>query len=214
MSPSRTKDSHVPTPQLEPLLPPETEARLTERQREILDILEQRVLKEELCDLTMAQIATRASCSLRTLYGICPSRDELLLTVLDRRLHKIGRQGINGLDKSLPPLDATRAYLHAVNHAVQPSTSTLSRHFAKVPGAKPLLDSHESYVIAVTKGFLDRAQQEGAIGPIDTAATAHILGGLGREFGRPHTNLELSGSPTEVANATTDIILAGLVASR
>ena len=201
---------HAPTPDVEPLLPPETEARLTERQREILDVLESLVLKEELCDLTMAQIATRASCSLRTLYGICPSRDELLLSVLDRRLHKIGRQGLKGLDKTLPPLEAARAYLHAVNRAVQPSTSALSRQFARIPGAKPLLDSHESYVIAITKGFLDQAFEDGDIGAVNTAAMAHILGGLGREFGRADGYLKLEGPPTKAANDATDIILAGL----
>ncbi|MEM1245840.1 MAG: TetR/AcrR family transcriptional regulator [Acidobacteriota bacterium] len=204
---------HLKTPHLEPLLPPETEAQLTERQREILDILEELVLREELTELTMAQIASRASCSLRTLYGICPSRDELLLTVLDRRLHKIGRQGITGVDRSLPGLEAARRYLHAVNHAVQPSTSALSRQFARIEGAKPLLDSHESYVIAVTKGLLDRAQSEGTIGAVDTQAVASVLGKMGREFGRADTDLELSASPTETANALTDIVLAGLEAS-
>lgn len=205
--------AHLPTPRLEPLLPPETEAQLTERQREILDILEELVLREELTELTMAQIAARASCSLRTLYGICPSRDELLLTVLDRRMHKIGRQGITGLDRSLPGLEAARAYLHAVNQAVQPSTSALSRQFARIDGAKPLLDSHESYVIAVTKGLLDRALSEGSIAPVDTQAVASVLGKMGREFGRADTDLELQASPTETANALTDIVLAGLRAS-
>ena len=205
-----TRPRHLPTPHLEPLLPPETEARLTDRQREILDILEELVLREELCELTMAQIATRASCSLRTLYGICPSRDELLLTVLDRRLHKIGRQGITGVDRNLSGLEAARAYLHAVNHAVQPSTSALSRQFAKIAAAKPLLDSHEEYVIAVTKGFRDQAKAEGDIGEGDTGAIASVLGKLGREFGRADSNLVLEASPTKTANTVTDIVLAGL----
>ena len=53
-----------------PLLPPEVEAGLTARQREVLDELEALLVEKELAELTMAQLAARLNCSLRTLYGI------------------------------------------------------------------------------------------------------------------------------------------------
>ena len=74
-----------------PLMPPETERQLTPRQRQVLDSLETLVVDEELADMTMAQIAAQVNCSLRTLYGISPSKEELVMTVMDRRLHRIGR---------------------------------------------------------------------------------------------------------------------------
>jgi len=87
-----------------PLLAPETERRLTARQRQLLDELEELVVSKGLADLTMAEIAAAVNCSLRTLYGISPSREELILTLVDRRLHRIGRAGIESLDVSLAPL--------------------------------------------------------------------------------------------------------------
>ena len=39
----------------------------------------------------MAQLAARVNCSLRTLYALAPRKDALLLMVIDRRLHRIGR---------------------------------------------------------------------------------------------------------------------------
>ena len=194
-----------------PLLSAESARQLTARQLELLEELEGIVGSEGVSDRTMAEIAARLGCSLRTLYGIAPSKEELVLTVVDRRLHHIGRKAIGSLDASLSPLDALRAYLHAANEAVQPTTVAFAKDFAAVSGAKRLLDGHEDYVIAVTQSLLDRAVAEGQIGPVDTAALAHVLGGLGREFARAETAALLhSKTPKESADAITEIVLRGL----
>ena len=193
-----------------PLLPPETERRLTQRQRQVLDALEDLVVRGGLAERTMAQIAARLNCSLRTLYGISPSKDELVLTVIDRRLHRIGRAAIGALDAASPPLEALRRYLGAVNEAVQPATAEFARDFAGVPGADRLLDAHEGYVIAVTRSLLERAVAEARIAPIDTAALAHVLGGLGREFSRPSVMAAIAATPKQTADRVTEILLRGL----
>jgi AcrR family transcriptional regulator len=196
-----------------PLLPPEAERRLTARQQQILDELEELVSAGGLAELTMAEIAARVSCSLRTLYGISPSRDELVLTVVDRRLHRIGRAAIASLDASLSPLDALRAYLRAANEAVQPTTLAFSQQLADIPGADRLLDAHEGYVIAVARSLLDRAVEEGQIPSVDTASLAHVLGGLGREFARPEVAELAKASPKATADAIAEVILRGLEAA-
>ena len=195
-----------------PLLPPDAEQRLTERQRQVLDALEELVGRGGLAELTMVEIAGQAGCSLRTLYEISPSKEQLVLTLVDRRLHRIGRAAIESLDPTLAPLKALRVYLTAVNEAVQPSTAAFSRDFADLPGAQPLLDAHEGYVMAVTRSLLDRALADGQIRPVDIVAMAHLLGGLGREFSRPDVLGRLAGSPKKTADALTEIILRGLAA--
>lgn len=193
-----------------PLLPPDALQRLTARQREVLDQLEAELFDAGLAGLTMAEIAARIGCSLRTLYGISPSRDELVLTVVDRRLHRIGRVAIEGLSASMPPLDALRAYLRAANEAVQPTTALLERELADIPGAQRLLDAHEGYVVAVAQSLLDRAVAAGDVEPVDTAALAHVLGGLGREFARPALADLVRASPKATADAVADVLLRGL----
>jgi AcrR family transcriptional regulator len=193
-----------------PLLAAEAEAKLTPRQREVLDALEKLVVQGGFAELTMAQIAARVNCSLRTLYEISPSKDALVLTVVDRRLHRIGRAAIASLDVSLSPLAALRAYLQAANEAVQPTTAAFARDFAGVPGAKPLLDAHEGYVMAVTRSLLERALEAGQIRPVDTAAVAHVLGGLGREFSRREVEQGANGSAKAHADAVAAILLRGL----
>lgn len=197
-----------------PLLSKEAERRLSVRQLELLDALEERLIHERLVDLTMAEIAALLGCSLRTLYGIAPSKDELLLTIVDRRLHRIGRSAIETLDTSMTPLDALRAYLQAANEAVQPESAILSADLAKVAGGGRLFDAHEAYLMAVTQSLLDRAVSEGQIAPADTASVAHVLAGLGREFARPETAEIAQASPKRTADAISELILQGLLAKR
>ncbi len=192
------------------LLSADTERRLSVRQRELLDELEDLVAAEGLAELTMAEIAAQVNCSLRTLYGISPSKEELILTVVDRRLHRIGRRAIEALDPALSPLAGLRAYLRAANEAVRPESNSFARDFSYVPGAGRLLDSHEDYVIAVTQSLLERAVAEGEIPPVDTAAVAHVLGGLGREFARPELGNIVASTPKDSADAVAEIILRGL----
>jgi AcrR family transcriptional regulator len=197
-----------------PLLSREAARQLSARQLELIDELEERLRRGGLADLTMAEIAARTGCSLRTLYGIAPSKDALLLIVVDRRLHRIGRDAIAVLDVDQPPLDTLRAYLRAANEAVQPEAVTLSSDLAHVSGVESLISAHESYLIAVTKSLLDRAIADGDIAPVDTASVAQVLGGLGREFARPERSEIALESPKDTADAITELILRGLEATR
>ena len=211
------KDARVRFPGVrapKPLLPPEDERQLSARQLDVLDELEQMLLSDGIADFTMAEIAALVGCSLRTLYGIAPSKDELLLTIVDRRLHRIGRAAIEALNASMSPLDALRTYLQTANEAVQPETVAMSADLAQVNGAQRLVSTHEAYLIAVTQNLLDRAVAEGQILPVDTASVAHVLGRLGGEFARPDVAEIAQAPPKETADAISELILQGLLAKR
>lgn len=188
------------------------EDSLTPRQLEILDALEAWVLKGGFADVTMAEIARRMECSLRTLYGIAPSKDALVLAVLDRRLHRIGREAIAALETDESPLTRLRDYLRATNRAVQPTTAAFARDFATVPGASEINEAHTDYIAAVTRGLLEEAIEAGEIRDVNAAAVAHILGRLGYDFaGVEHTDV-VRASPSDEADRLADVIFAGLVA--
>ncbi len=205
---ARVRFSGVPAPK--PILSAEAERQLSPRQREILDELEGLLGARRLGDLTMSEIAAEVNCSLRTLYGIAPSKDELVLVIVDRRLRHIGRAAIESLDPSLSPIETLRAYLRAANEAVQPSSVAFSADLVGITGANRLLDSHGDYVMAVTRSLLDRAVAEGEIAPLDTASLAHVLGRLGQMFSRPELAELAEAPPKETADAMADIILRGL----
>jgi AcrR family transcriptional regulator len=158
----------------------------------------------------MAGIAARLSCSLRTLYELAPSRDELVLMVVDRNLWRIGRTATGALDSEMAPLDALRAYLQAATVAVAGTSVAFARDLDAVPAAQRLNDAHSEYLIAVTRCLLDVAVERGEIAPVDTAAIARVMAGVGRQFARPEVMSTLRSSPKDAADAVVDVILRGL----
>lgn len=192
-----------------PVLDREREHQLTDRQREVLGQLDG-MFRDGFAELTMAEIAARAGCSLRTLYALAPSRDELVLMVVDRQLWRIGGAAQRIIGGDTPPLDAIRAYLRAAHVAVTRATDAWSRDLATVPAVRALVDSHNQYLIDVTRILLDAAVARGDIADVDTAAVARVLAGLGRSFADPAVARTLRSSPRQAADETVAIVLKGL----
>lgn len=197
----------VPRPT--PVLSREREQGLSTRQREILDQLGA-LFDDGFADLTMAELAARLSCSLRTLYELAPSRDELVLIVVDRNLWRIGRTAAGALGREMAPLDALRSYLQAATVAVAGTTPAFARDLAAVPAAQRLNDAHSDYLVAVTRCLLDLAVERGEVADVDTGAVARVMAGLGRDLSRPEVISTLRSSPKEAADAVVDVILRGL----
>ena len=196
-----------------PVLTREREQALTERQRQLLDQLED-LFAEGFAHLTMAELAARLSCSLRTLYALAPSRDALVLTVVDRNLWRTGRAARDVIGPDLAPLDAVRAYLAAATVAVSGWTEAFARDLATVPAARRLADGHDEYVFEVTRTLLDHAVEVGDVADdVDTTAVARVLAGLGRFFSRPDVIPTLRSSPKDAADEVVELVLRGLQAS-
>ncbi|WP_426571125.1 TetR/AcrR family transcriptional regulator [Aquihabitans sp. McL0605] len=197
----------VPAPR--PVLTREQVQALTPRQRELLQELGA-LFRDGFAHLTMSEIAASLNCSLRTLYGLAPSRDELVLTVADVHLWHVGREAMAAISPDLAPLDAIRTYLSAATKAVSGTTPAYSRDLADVPAARRRNGEHADYVVAVTRTLLDLAVERGDIAEVDTAAVARALANLGHDFIRPEVMATLRSSPKVAADAVVDIILAGL----
>lgn len=197
----------IPAPR--PMLSRDDLRRLTDRQRELLTQLGQ-LFRDGFAHLTMSEIAARLNCSLRTLYGLAPSRDELVLTVVDTHLWRVGREAMAAITPDMAPLDAIRIYLSAATFAVSGTTEAYSRDLAAMPAARRRNSTHADYVVNVTRTLLDLAVERGDIAPVDTAAVAHTLATVGQEFIRPDVMATLRTPPKDAADTVVDLILRGL----
>ena len=197
----------VPAPR--PVLDRDRETRLTGRQREVLDQMGT-LFDDGFADLTMADIAANVGCSLRTLYDLAPSRDELALTVIDRNLRRIGRRAISAVQPDLDPLAVIRSYLMAANLAVAATTPAFARDQAATPATHRLVTAHSDYLVAITRTLLDLAVERGDIAPTDTAAVARVVAGLGAMFALPENLETIDSTPKEAADAMVAVILRGL----
>ena len=192
-----------------PLLDRPAEEALTERQRQVLDSLHL-VFAGGFAHLTMADMAAAASCSLRTLYELAPSKDELVRIVVDRHLWGIGRAATGVVDDDMAPGDAIHAHLHAAHEAIAGMTEAFASDALNEPGTAAINAAHAQYLLDVTRALLDHAVHRGDIAPVDTAALARVLANVGADFARPDVLPTLISPPKEAADAVVDVILSGL----
>ena len=159
----------------------------------------------------MSEIASKVNCSLRTLYEIAESKDELVLIVIDRNLRKVGRSAIEIINPRMVPLEAIRLYLEAATIAVENTTEEFARDLEVVPSAQKLSKDHSDYLVAITRSLLDLAVEREDIADVDTAAVARVVAGLGRDFAHVDVMKDLRSSPKAAADGMLEIIMRGLV---
>ena len=82
------------------VLSKQKEIELTERQRNLLSGLG-KLFNKGFASLTMAEIAKNLNCSLRTLYSLAPSKEQLVLIVIERNLWARGRTAMSAISLSL-----------------------------------------------------------------------------------------------------------------
>lgn len=196
-----------------PVLSPAAERALTPRQREILDVLFA-VFDDGFAHLTMGEIAAAAQCSLRTLYELAPSRNELVGVVVDRRLWAIGRQAVAAIEPTAPPLDAIRSHLRAAHMAVVNTTEAFATDASADPETDAIQRAHADYLIDVTRALLDEAVRRGDIAPIDTAAVARVLANVGADFAGPSVIGTLQSPAKQAADTIVDLVITGLTNRR
>ena len=196
-------------PALKPLLDRDREQALTDRQRQILDELG-RIFEKGFAEITMADLAARLNCSLRTLYGLAEGRNELVLMVVDRNLRRIGRAAHAAIDDDMSALQAVQAYLSAATVAVSDIRPEFADDMNSIPAGAALFAAHSDYLVEVTRSLLDLAAERGEIGDVDTAAVARMIANLGLDFARPQVSAQLRTSPKQAADAMVAIVVRGL----
>ena len=191
------------------VLSKQKESELSERQRNLLSGLG-KLFNKGFAHLTMAEIAKSLNCSLRTLYSLAPSKEQLVLIVIERNLWARGRTAMSAISPNMQPLKAIRTYLQAANVVAAKTTEAFAQDLQKIPAAQKLIEDHNSYLIAITHRLLDIAVEKGEIGNVDTAAIARLMAGIGRDFSRPEVIGSLRSSHKAAADEALDLILVGL----
>lgn len=201
--------SRVPRPQR--VMPREKYESLSERQREIL-IEVGELFADGFTHLTMADIAAKLNCSLRTLYTVAKSREDLVLIVLDRNLWAIGQAARSAIVPGMEPLDAIAAFLKAANESASSKAHAFASEDASTPAAETLHSAHATYHACATQALLNEAVRNGSIAPCDTGAVGKVIAGLGRQFTSAEMASVLQTPPTKAADDMAEVILLGLQA--
>ena len=183
---------------------------LTNRHHEIINSLEI-MLEKGIPDLTMSELASKLKISLRTLYEIAPSKDQLITMTVDNILRKLGKDAIDEISTINSPINKLQKYLNIVNQAVGPKFDTFIKGLGRnIPSSNSMIDYHEGFITSYTEKLLNEAKEAKEIKKIDTKAFAILLGGIEREFAKEKNRLLITVSPEESANSITNVILDGI----
>ena len=164
-----------------PLLSQRAEERLGPRHRQVLDQLERLFLEEGFGGISVRELAANVGCSRRTLYELAPSKDELVLVVLDRFLHRVGRTALDSIDREQPHADRIRAYFRG-GVELQRLSQTFAEDLADDPAARRLLDRHFRYVMAVTEELVAEGVAAGEFRQVSPSIVVGVLAGSGLYF--------------------------------
>ena len=183
--------------------------QLGKRHLEVMDELESMLDKGKSFS-TMSDLAKQLKISLRTLYEIAPSKEELIVTTVDRVLKKHGKIAMDAMNTHSSPIKKLESFLIVANQAVGPRFERFTLSLSSLNSSKAMVDYHEQYITDLIKNLLDEARIKNEIKEIDTQATALLLGGLGRYFQSKKLLKDLHQTPEETSNFLTKIIIDGI----
>ena len=183
--------------------------QIGKRHLEVMDELES-MLDQGKSFSTMSDLAKKLKISLRTLYEIEPSKEELIVTTVDRVLKKHGKIAVDAMNTHSSPIKKLESFLTVANQAVGPRFERFTLSLSSLNSSKPMVDYHEQYITDLIKNLLDEARIKNEIKEIDTQATALLLGGLGRYFQSKKLLKDLQQTPEKTSNFLTKIIIDGI----
>jgi AcrR family transcriptional regulator len=164
-----------------PLLSQRAEQELGVRHREVLDQLEGSFLADGFSGRSVRELAAHVGCSRRTLYELAPSKEQLVLLVLDRFLHRVGRAALDNIDPGASHADQIRAYFTGAVE-LQRLTHVFAEDLADEPAARRLFDRHFEFVMSVTAGIVRRGVAAGEFRPVSPSVVAGVLAGSALYF--------------------------------
>jgi AcrR family transcriptional regulator len=203
------------SPRLSQLLRPPrlgpTATEMTDRQRELLDALETMIVDDGFASLTVGEMAARLKCSRSTLYDLAPSKDELVLIVVDRRLRRIGRIKQERLDQIDDYADKIKMVISGKFLELRETQLRFMEDVAKTPAVQRLIADHFRYGVLQLREVIEDGIAVGRFRPLHSLVVAEVIDAALERIQRPDL-LRDSGMTWDGATIELmELLCAGLV---
>lgn len=167
-------------------------------------------LRDGIRGVRMGQLAEEAGCSRSTLYELAPSKEELLLLVLDRMMRRITRRGAEAIDQAAEPVDRVRAMLTSGAldfSALGPRFLDAIRQY---PPARLLFDRWVADGRDALERLIDDAVTARQFRQVRAAVVAEAMFAVVLRFTDPEFARSTSVSATEGLSELVDVLIDGL----
>lgn len=179
-----------------------SDRKLSQRQIEVLDGLDTIVVGEGFSGVTMQQLASRLKCSRRTLYELAPSKDELVLFVIDRRMRRTGRLAAEALELFDDPAERLIEFVMAGGSRMRHTTLRYQEDIVGFPAARRLVSAHYRYATLIVEEIVADGIERGVFRPMRAALVAEIADAAFERFQDPAVlqvhGLDFEGAAREV----------------
>ena len=182
--------------------------QLSERGREILDQVEEIIVTEGFAHLTIGDLAARIGCSRRALYHLAPTKDELILVALDRRLRRHGRLAIERVSQAAGPTERVVAFVGTTAGELRRITARFGEDLHRRPAVGRLFEAHYRYAVAVLMKILDEGVAAGEFQSLHSRVIAEVIDAATQRLLSPEL-LQETGLTYEDAVAEFIVLLEG-----
>ncbi|RDI45372.1 TetR/AcrR family transcriptional regulator [Nocardia mexicana] len=187
--------------------------RLSPRLREILDDLDDLFHAEGFSQFKVGELAERVHCSRRTLYELAPTKEELVLVVLDRRLRKISREARVALKEVDDPVELLERF-HAPSHRdLRRSTMRFAEDVASHPAVQRLFADHHRYAVALLREIIETGKKLGEFGDVHSGVVAEVWDAALERFQEPRFLREYNLTFEDAAIELSRLLRFGLTLS-
>jgi AcrR family transcriptional regulator len=188
---------------------------LSPRLRELLDALEEWIVTDGFASLTIEKMVARLKCSRSTLYGVAPSREELVLVIIDRRLRRIGAMKRDRLAALDSPAEKIRVLIGSQDLQIQSTSIRFMEDVARTPAVQRLIGDHLRYGVAQLQDLIQEGISSGTFrSGANSRVVAHAIDAALQRIQDPVVLRESGRSFDEASADIATLFLDGLVQSR
>jgi AcrR family transcriptional regulator len=195
-------------------LPHDSRPRWSARQSEIFDELQRIFLAEGFRHLTIADFVDRLHCSRRTLYSLAPSREELVLAVVDRLFRHMGIEAKARLEAHTDPAEALDEYIRTFTTTLRGASRAFTEDLEAYVPTKHVYDRHVRIALDILRTVIERGVAEGRFADFSPAIVVEVLDAGVERLRHPEVLVRTGMTMSEAVAELSELIRHGLVVER
>lgn len=184
--------------------------RARARRERVLEQLRALFLAEGFADFTLADLATRLSCSRSTLYLVAGSKEQIVTATVRSYFKQAAARIEDHVQKADDPEARLAAYLDGVSIELQPASAAFHRDVAAFPPAREVYRQNTQAAAARIRDLIDEGVASGALRPVNTAFVAAAVGAVMTSIQQGDLALATGRDDAEAYRNLSDLLLSSL----